>query len=224
MSIAGGTKTCFANGPVNTKFSRGIRRFHRPGLAAGRTESRLIAATHSLLSCTVRDSGPGHLSKATVGRIPRRSTPTIARQNNKGRRSAAFAQQSQIRGLSVKRLKSLELSTFCMVGHAMASLSVCEPESVTAPSERGVPIGVPTDRHTTRFRAIYFYVSPCKCDTLAFLVAAHNPKVGGSNPAPGHCPRYSCDVSGHVSQVSRDIGLMFGSSASGRALCCWLRQ
>jgi hypothetical protein len=34
---------------ANTKFNRGIRRFHRRGLAACRAEWRLIAATHNLL-------------------------------------------------------------------------------------------------------------------------------------------------------------------------------
>jgi transposase len=34
---------------ANTKFNRGIRRFHRRGLAACRAERRLIAATHNLL-------------------------------------------------------------------------------------------------------------------------------------------------------------------------------
>jgi hypothetical protein len=33
---------------ANTKFNRGIRRFHRRGLAACRAEWRLIAATHNL--------------------------------------------------------------------------------------------------------------------------------------------------------------------------------
>ena len=33
---------------ANTKFNRGIRRFHRRGLAACRPEWRLIAATHNL--------------------------------------------------------------------------------------------------------------------------------------------------------------------------------
>ncbi len=34
---------------ANTKFNRGIRRFHRRGLAACRSEWQLIAATHNLL-------------------------------------------------------------------------------------------------------------------------------------------------------------------------------
>jgi hypothetical protein len=34
---------------ANTKFNRGIRRFQRRGLAACRSERRLIAATHNLL-------------------------------------------------------------------------------------------------------------------------------------------------------------------------------
>ena len=34
---------------ADTKFNRGIRRFHRRGLAACRAEWRLIAATHNLL-------------------------------------------------------------------------------------------------------------------------------------------------------------------------------
>ena len=37
-----------AGGP-NTKFNRGIGRFHRPGRSAARTEWRLITATHNLL-------------------------------------------------------------------------------------------------------------------------------------------------------------------------------
>ncbi len=40
------------------------------------------------------------------------------------------------------------------------------------------------------------------------------PSIGGSNP-----PLSACDESGHVSHVSRDIGLSWGSSASGRAVC-----
>jgi Transposase DDE domain len=34
---------------ANTKFIRGITRFHRRGLSACRAEWRLIAATHNLL-------------------------------------------------------------------------------------------------------------------------------------------------------------------------------
>jgi hypothetical protein len=34
---------------ANTKFNRGIRRFHRRGLAACRAEWRLISATHNLV-------------------------------------------------------------------------------------------------------------------------------------------------------------------------------
>ena len=34
---------------ANTKFNRGIDRFHRPGRSAARTEWRLITATHNLL-------------------------------------------------------------------------------------------------------------------------------------------------------------------------------
>ena len=40
------------------------------------------------------------------------------------------------------------------------------------------------------------------------------PSIEGSNPSLS-----ACDVSGHRSHMSRDMGLIWGSSASGRALC-----
>jgi hypothetical protein len=70
-------------------------------------------------------------------------------------------------------------------GSAPSSMNpVSVRTTLIAPSEGDVPIDVPTQRYATQFVAIYFHGNPCKQATSAFLVATHNPKVAGSNPAP----------------------------------------
>src|SRR4051812_25313117 len=71
-----------------TKFNRGMSRFHRRGRAAVRTEWRLITATHNLLSSTDTpsqppDKGPGNPQK--------RSPQTASRDSSSPARSPAGA-------------------------------------------------------------------------------------------------------------------------------------